>query len=86
VVEAPKDEPLLVFVTPPPQPGRTRAGIEIDMIAGYGNAADDVPQPLREAILLLVAQWFDDRASMNEHMPLGGAVGSLIAPFRRMRL
>ena len=35
-----------------PAPGRTLAGIEIDVEVGYGDAAADVPPPLRQAIEL----------------------------------
>src|SRR5947209_7576643 len=37
-----------------PAPGRRAAGIEIDFEAGYGTARADVPEPLRQAIRLLV--------------------------------
>ena len=33
-----------------PVPGRLAAGIEIDIDVGYGAAAQDVPQPLRQVI------------------------------------
>ncbi len=33
-------------------------GIEVTYTAGYGTAADDVPQEIRHAILLLVYDWF----------------------------
>ena len=38
-----------------PHPGRVLNGIEIDVVAGYGPMASDVPEPLRQAILLLAA-------------------------------
>ena len=44
-----------MFSTSPPAPGRAVAGIEIDVVAGYGAPAD-VPSPLRQAILMLVAR------------------------------
>ena len=44
-----------------PAPGRALAGIEIDVEAGYGDAPADVPQPLRQAIELLVAHWYENR-------------------------
>jgi uncharacterized phiE125 gp8 family phage protein len=30
-------------------------------VAGFGNTADDVPAKYRQAILLLVAQWYENR-------------------------
>ncbi len=44
-----------------PKPGRTANGIEIAFVAGYGNAAAYVPAPIRQAILLLVAHWYEHR-------------------------
>ena len=49
------------------RPGRCRslaasiAGIELDVTVGYGDAAVDVPEPLRQAIRLLVAHWYENR-------------------------
>ena len=40
-----------------PAPGRMSAGIEFDVTVGYGDAAVDVPEALRQAIRLLVAHW-----------------------------
>jgi uncharacterized phiE125 gp8 family phage protein len=44
-----------------PQPGRSAAGIKLDVTAGYGDAAVDVPEPLRQAIRLLTAHWYENR-------------------------
>ena len=44
-----------------PKPGRRYNGIEISMSAGFGTSTTDVPQPLRQAILLLVAYWYEHR-------------------------
>ena len=32
-----------------PQPGHLAAGIELDVTVGFGEAAIDVPEPLRQA-------------------------------------
>lgn len=71
-----------------PQPALLAGGIAIDFRAGYGAAAD-VPAPLRQAILMLVAHWFETRAPIA--FGLGPAdipmtVAALIAPYRRIRL
>jgi len=34
-----------------PVPGRIAAGIELDVTVGFGDAATDVPEPLRQAML-----------------------------------
>lgn len=71
-----------------PVPGQARAGIEIDIEAGYG-AATDVPEPLRQAIRLLVAHWYENRGLVasgpgTAELPL--TVTALIAPFRVLSL
>lgn len=74
----------LVFSQAPPQPGRTSEGVEIDVIAGYG-AAFDTPAPLRQAILMLTAHWFENRGETpTGDMP--DVVRTLLAPFMRRRL
>jgi len=70
------------------QPGRAFAGIEIDVSVGFGDA-DDVPAPLRQAMRLLVAHWYENRriaASGGEAAILPATVASLIAPYRMMSL
>lgn len=65
-----------------PNPGRRFAGIEVDVVAGYGTAAD-VPEPLRQAIRLLVAHWFEQRLLVGEAgSPLPRTVDALLAPYR----
>ena len=34
-------------------------GVKVLYVAGYGDAAEDVPQRIRQAIIALVAHWFD---------------------------
>lgn len=40
--------------------------VEIDFTAGYGAAASDVPEPIRQAIKVLVSTWYDHRQSLSE--------------------
>lgn len=70
------------------RPANEVGGIAIDFTAGYGAAAD-VPEPLRQAMLMLVAHWFETRSPVSfgvgtVEIPL--TVAALIAPYRRMRL
>jgi uncharacterized phiE125 gp8 family phage protein len=44
-----------------PSPGVATGGVRIDYVAGYGAAESDVPAPLRQAILMLVADGFEHR-------------------------
>ena len=56
--------------------------IEIDAEFGYG-AASETPEPLRRAILMLVAGWFEHRGDAQAP---ASAAAALIAPFVRVRL
>jgi uncharacterized phiE125 gp8 family phage protein len=73
------------FASAPPAPSRATDGIEIDFDVGYGALASDVPQPLRRAILILVAHWREHRGDDGDDA-LPRAVAQLAAPFRRERL
>ena len=68
-----------------PIPGRAVAGIEIVFEAGYGEAPEDVPEALREAVMRLTADAYLNRDGQAER-PLPLAVQSLLAPYRRVRL
>ena len=70
-------------------PGRVANGIEVAVTAGYGALASDVPEPLCQAILQLIAHWYENRSPVHHgevprHVPLG--VLALMAPFRQVRL
>ncbi len=72
-----------------PYPGRPVNGIEIALTAGFGVQPGDVPAPIRHALLLLVAHWYENR----EPVEIGGSsnaipamVSELLAPYRRRRL
>lgn len=73
------------FASAPPAPGRATDGIEIDFNVGYGALASNVPQPLRQAILALVAHWREHRGDDGDDA-LPKTVAQLAAPFRRERL
>lgn len=80
------DEPKLFFTRQQPEPGQPD-GIAIDIVAGYG-APEDVPEPLRQAVLILVAHFYENRGDAGRASPerLPAAAAGLIAPFRRVRL
>lgn len=68
---------------------RERQGIEIDYVAGYGATAANVPADLKQAVLLLVAYWFEHRDLTVLSGPGGAAPTGferLVAPYRRARL
>jgi hypothetical protein len=58
------------------------SSLGIDYIAGYGGA-ENVPQDLKQAVLALVAYWYEHRDSLTT-APLG--FERLIASYRRVRL
>jgi uncharacterized phiE125 gp8 family phage protein len=77
-----------MLLLPPdiPAPGRATSGIELDVEVGYGDEAGDVPEPLRHAIRLLVAHWYENRAPVTRETALPPNVSALIAPYRVMAL
>jgi uncharacterized phiE125 gp8 family phage protein len=72
-----------------PAPGRAVGGIELDIVAGYGDAAEDVPEPLRQAIRQFVVHWYENRGlvtiAQGFTVPPAGA-HALIAPYRVLSL
>lgn len=63
----------------------TSSPITIQIIAGYGETSDDVPAPIKQAMLLLIGHWFENRESTVgvgniQTIPMG--VDSLLAPYR----
>lgn len=73
-----------------PAPGRLAAGLELDVIVGYGDGARDVPEPLRQAVRLLVAHWYENRglvlAGAAPTALLPATVAALLAPYRMLSL
>jgi uncharacterized phiE125 gp8 family phage protein len=78
-------DPARLNVPSPPAPGRRLAGIEIDLTAGYGTAANAVPEPLRHGVRLLAARFYEERGDgPSRDLPV--EIAALIAPFKRARL
>ena len=72
-----------------PKPSRAANGIEIAFVAGYGDAAADVPAPIRQAILLLVAHWHEHREPVaigETDASAPSMVSDLLQPYRWVRL
>ncbi|MBX9592496.1 MAG: head-tail connector protein [Hyphomonadaceae bacterium] len=72
-----------------PKPGRTANGIEVAFTAGYGDAAADVPAPIRQALLLLIAHWYEHRTPFEVGAlaePAPDEVSRLLSPYRALRL
>lgn len=67
------------------RPGRIANGIAIIVTAGFGATASAVPEPLRQAVLILVAHWFEHRGAADPP-PLPLTLDALIRPWREVRL
>lgn len=72
-----------------PQPALYDNGVEIDVVAGYGVSSIDVPGPLRQAVMVLVAGWYERRGMVGHAFadalaPPG--FDALIAPYKVRRL
>jgi uncharacterized phiE125 gp8 family phage protein len=79
----------VVLTAGPPAAGAAANGIEIDVTAGYGATSIDVPTPLRQAIMMLVAHWYEHRGAVGHDQagdvpPLG--YDALVAPYRVLSL
>jgi uncharacterized phiE125 gp8 family phage protein len=72
-----------------PTAGRRIAGIELDLLAGFGPGAADVPAPIRQALLMLVAHWYEHRDPVEVGQPATRvplAVSQLLMPYRMVRV
>jgi uncharacterized phiE125 gp8 family phage protein len=88
-VDAAPDAARIIFGAPPPMPARAAAGIEIDVVVGYGASTASVPEPLRQAIRTLVTNWYENRGDAGTDDPanaLPSPVRALVAPYQRPRL
>lgn len=68
---------------------REHHGIEIDYVAGFGEDSEDVPGPLKQALLLLMAYWFEHRDTvfgMGEGPAVPMGFDALVAPYHMVRL
>lgn len=68
-------------------PGRIAGGIEFDVRVGYGDTAVLMPEPIKQAMRLLIAHWYEHRG-VTEHsrMASPSSVTKLIAPYRLVSL
>lgn len=72
-----------------PQPSKRANGIEIDFTAGYGAHAADVPEPMRRALMLMIAHWYEHRdpAEIGDTAArIPAAISALLEPYMVKRL
>jgi len=63
--------------------------VRVTWTAGYGATSASVPAAIKQAALLLVGHWYDNRAAVNVGSSVAEvpfAVDALIAPFIRNRI
>ncbi|NWH09212.1 MAG: phage head-tail connector protein [Alphaproteobacteria bacterium] len=65
---------------------RPALGLRLEFSAGYGDTAQHVPEPLRQAIQLLIAAFYENRGEGGISAETGRAIAALIDPFRARRL
>ncbi|HZH12464.1 MAG TPA: head-tail connector protein [Microvirga sp.] len=82
----PASDPPCVVVPGAADPGKPRNGIQIELRAGFGATPDTVPAPLKLAIKILVAHWFENRGDVVGEQFLPPEAMALVAPFQRARL
>lgn len=69
----------------PPIP--SNGAVKIRMLAGYGTEWSAVPADLQQAVMMLAAHFYENRAQMQgkgDAMPLG--VRALVEPYRTVRV
>ena len=62
----------------------TRGAVEIAFTAGFGLAWEDIPADLRQAVLLLAAQYYEDREAGGDD-DMGFAIRALLERWRDLR-
>ncbi len=59
--------------------------ITVDVVSGYGADIDDIPMPLRQAMLLLIGQGYEQRSGVElPSIPM--MVDALTMPYRSLKL
>lgn len=88
VLDAASMPPRLISTTGAwPRPGVAAMGIEVAFTAGFGDAASDVPEPIRQALLMLVGHWYEHRSdTVGSGARIPDTVSALLMPYRMVRL
>lgn len=61
------------------------SALTVDVVAGYGEAINDIPMPLRQAMMLLVGQGYENRSG-REVPSVPTLVDALIMPYRSLKI
>lgn len=67
---------------------RNRLGVLVSIVAGFGDAASDVPDPLRMAIRQLVSFWYEqaDWHGMHDKSQMPSVIRTLLQPYKKVNL
>jgi len=68
IVDTDSDPGRVVLKTGQSWPGTTLQaanGVEVRFVAGYGDAAGDVPREVRQAMLLMIGHWYENREEVT---------------------
>jgi uncharacterized phiE125 gp8 family phage protein len=84
IVDAASQPARIAFNCVAPIALRAINAVSIAFTAGYGDAATDVPAPVREAILEIVAELYVHRGDGPESISLSAQ--GLLAPYRMFKL
>jgi len=83
------DEPLIVDRHLRARPvflcTAARGTVTVDFTAGYGETSGDIPTPLRQGVMLLLAHLYEHRTG-NTPAGFPMMVDALVQPYRGMRL
>jgi uncharacterized phiE125 gp8 family phage protein len=82
------DPPAITLGSPQPVLVPPDGQLEIDLLTGFGPAATDVPASLRQAVLMQMARWFENRGDhvTGADASLAPEIMALVNPFRGMRI
>jgi uncharacterized phiE125 gp8 family phage protein len=82
-------EPALLLTSQRPATDYARAGIEIDLVAGYGPSGVTCPPSLRQAILLIVGHLYEARGPQKDvatDASIRAETDALLRPYMSIRL
>lgn len=71
-----------------PEVAQRSAAVRVTAVYGYGDAATDVPAPIRHALLMIVADAYEYRETVAvgvsaAPLPMSATVDRLLLPYRR---
>lgn len=81
--------PQVLMLSASVDPQLAANGLEIDVTVGQGDLPTDIDAPLRQAIAMLVAHWYEFRGAIapsQQPVSLPAGLDALLQPYRRVGL